>query len=647
MALTAAEVFRDNVTAGVPSSGIHEPKKSEIRTLLSDYERTLDAALEGAALVFVSKAALDARLDHPANTSAWVVGDAAVANNGIYAKVGASGTGSWLRVADLPYSFIIAEDGGAGTPNAIVATTDVPVSGSALVILNLFETNTGSPVTVSFNGGSPLTIKTASGADPVAGGLTGRLLGTISGSSFVLASDQASAAIQAGAEAAVDDAQAWAEGSLPGGAGTKSSREWSEVSEDWALIAQGAVTYNRVSVRGTINGGVGPYDVGVPIGSPNNIDIKVGGVIFDHNLYTVAGTTFTFLADPGGGQPWEAVVQSEVRQLGAVSDGTVGYDELTPEVRNSLGGASRPTGRLSLISGVALPTSDVVGATTVYYTPYAGDTISLWNGANLSSVIFEELSLELDNNVGHAGYHQQGEIFDLFVVDDGGVLRLGTGPAWSAGAVAGSTTARGSGADSTEIEMKRGVWTNKNDILIRYGSGLSDALAVPANRATLVGTFAPPAHGQATDSLDRRLLSNAYNAAPRPVLRRDPASSDTYSVASWYPVNSQPLNRVEVVHCLSGALDEIDATILVQNSTSTGRNVELSIGETTTAPYLDAMRDRRVVINQQTTLRASYRGAPGLGLRYFHWIYQGAGADTQTWYLSGVAPVGLQGAVLT
>lgn len=338
MALTAAEVFRDNVTAGVPSSGIHEPKKSEIRTLLSDYERTLDAALEGASLVFVSKAALDARLDHAASTSAWVIGDASVANNGIYAKVGASGTGSWLRVADLPYSFIVAEDVGAGTPNAIVATTDVPVSGSALIILNLFETNTASPVTVSFNGGSPLTVKTASGSDPVAGGLTGRLLGTISESSFVLASDQASAAIQAAAEAAVDDAQGWAEGTLPGGAGTKSSREWSEVSEDWALIAQSAVTFNRVSVRGTINAGVGPYDVGVPIGSANNIDIKVGGVIFDHNLYTVDGTMFTFLTDPGAGQPWEGVVQTEVRELGAPSDGTVSVDSFSTSVNEYLDG---------------------------------------------------------------------------------------------------------------------------------------------------------------------------------------------------------------------------------------------------------------------------------------------------------------------
>lgn len=37
--LTAAEVYRDFETDGVPSSGAHKPKKSEIRALLGGYER--------------------------------------------------------------------------------------------------------------------------------------------------------------------------------------------------------------------------------------------------------------------------------------------------------------------------------------------------------------------------------------------------------------------------------------------------------------------------------------------------------------------------------------------------------------------------------------------------------------------------------
>ncbi|MDX1127443.1 hypothetical protein GOL24_24605 [Sinorhizobium medicae] len=210
MADTAATVFRDYETDGVPSSGAHEVKKSDVRAWGAWVESIITAFTSSGGLIYSSKAALDADLAHDPNSMAWVIGDATVANNGIYRKIGASGVGSWTRVADLPFSFIIASDTGAGTPNAIQATTSIPVSSSALVWLNIFEENTASPVTVSFNGGAPLTIKTNSGNDVAAGGLVAGMIvmGIVSGSAFRLASDQASAAIVAAAEAAQAAAEA-------------------------------------------------------------------------------------------------------------------------------------------------------------------------------------------------------------------------------------------------------------------------------------------------------------------------------------------------------------------------------------------------------------------------------------------------------
>ncbi|WP_201273274.1 hypothetical protein [Sinorhizobium meliloti] len=201
---TAATVYRDYETDGVPSSGFHKVKKSDVRQLLLGYESIINAFLSNGGLIFASKASLDASLAHAANTMAWVIGDATVANNGIYRKIGAFGVGSWTRVADLPFSFIIASDVGAGTANGIQATTSIPVSGSALVWLNILEANTASPVTVSFNGGTALTIKTNSGGNVAVGGLTAGMIvmGIVSGSTFRLVSDQASSAIIAQAEAA-------------------------------------------------------------------------------------------------------------------------------------------------------------------------------------------------------------------------------------------------------------------------------------------------------------------------------------------------------------------------------------------------------------------------------------------------------------
>lgn len=218
--LTAAEIDRDFVSDGIPSSGIHEVKKSDRRAWGSWVEQIISAFTSNGGLIYSSKALLDADLAKDANRMAWVLGDPVAANNGVYRKIGASGTGSWTRASDLPFSFIVAADAGAGTPNAIQATTTMPVSGSALVLLNIFEENTASPVTVSFNGGAALAVKSNSGNDIVAGGLQSGMLvmGRVSGSTFRLVSDQISTAIIAQMEGilseALSDAQALVESAV-------------------------------------------------------------------------------------------------------------------------------------------------------------------------------------------------------------------------------------------------------------------------------------------------------------------------------------------------------------------------------------------------------------------------------------------------
>jgi hypothetical protein len=186
----------ETVFADGPSASPRQPPKEEIRALLKQYETIIAAFTSNGGLIYTSIASLNADLAHDAKSSAWVVGDAVAENNGIYQKQGASGAGSWLRVADLPYSFIIASDAGAGTPNAIQATSAIPISGSALVWVNVFEANTETPVTVSFNDGPVLTIKSNSGENVEVGGLQAGmiLLGIASGSTFRLFSDEAIAA---------------------------------------------------------------------------------------------------------------------------------------------------------------------------------------------------------------------------------------------------------------------------------------------------------------------------------------------------------------------------------------------------------------------------------------------------------------------
>ncbi|MGO8202836.1 hypothetical protein ACC735_26525 [Rhizobium ruizarguesonis] len=202
MPLTARQVYRDYITDGIPSSGNHKPAKADVRTLLTGYEAVITAYTSNGGLVYTSRAVLFADLAHAANSSAWVIGDATSAYNGVYMKAGASGTGSWSRVADLPYSFVQLVDAGAGTANAIQLTSTIPTSQSVLRVANVFEANAGN-VTVSENGGTARPLLTNSGTQIAAAGLLANMMIVYvdDGVSFRLLSDQASAAIQAAAAA--------------------------------------------------------------------------------------------------------------------------------------------------------------------------------------------------------------------------------------------------------------------------------------------------------------------------------------------------------------------------------------------------------------------------------------------------------------
>ncbi|TIM07621.1 SGNH/GDSL hydrolase family protein [Mesorhizobium sp.] len=217
----------NTIWADGPFSSPSQPPKALIREWGTYLESLANLAFTNGK-VYATKADMDADLVPGANTPALVIGDAG--NDGLYMKVGGSLAGSWTRLTDfVPGTQVVhAIDAGAGTPDAIIATSSVGISasGSQIVRLDVFEPNTGSPVVVSFNGGPTLTIRTAAGNNVVAGGLAaGPVLGVVSGTSFRLLSDQASAAIVAAAEAA----QAAAE-------------DWRDEAEAFALAAQSVST---------------------------------------------------------------------------------------------------------------------------------------------------------------------------------------------------------------------------------------------------------------------------------------------------------------------------------------------------------------------------------------------------------------------
>jgi len=91
----------------------------------------------------------------------------------------------------------------------------------------------------------------------------------------------------------------------------------------------------------------------------------------------------------------------------------------------AVGGALTPGGRLTLTTGKPVMPVDATAQSTVYYTPFVRAQLPIFDGTNWAQRLFTEMSLAL-NSTDNLSEH----VYDIFVFDDSGTLRLGTGPSW-------------------------------------------------------------------------------------------------------------------------------------------------------------------------------------------------------------------------
>lgn len=187
-------------------------------------------------------------------------------------------------------------------------------------------------------------------------------------------------------------------------------------------------------------------------------------------VYTASGTTLT-----------RSVLKSTNSNTAISLSGSAEVF-ITPAAEDLLD-ASPPGGRLTLTTATPRLTSTVSAATTIYYSPYVSRFVPLYNGTSFDMYdIGGELKNATANTTtdsGGAGTGGGGPAacatnsnYDLFVWSNAGTYTLTRGPAWT------SSTARGTGAGTTELERVKGVLLNK--VAITNGPA--------ANRGTYVGT---------------------------------------------------------------------------------------------------------------------------------------------------------------
>jgi hypothetical protein len=301
-------------------------------------------------------------------------------------------------------------------------------------------------------------------------------------------------------------------------------------------------------------------------------------------------------------------------------------------VRSFAASRVAPQGRLTLATATPVLTSDQTAKTTIYYTPFVGCAAPFWDGVDWTLASLAELSLALDSNSGHTGYHQSGKNFDLFLDYNGGTPRLVSGPAWT------DDTTR---ADA--LARLNGLWVNNASIVVRFGTASGDTATIAANLLTYVGSFRASANGQTEFTIapaaaaggtnNKLYLWNAYNRVPVAAMCRESADSWTYGTASWRSANNSTSFRIAYIVGL--AEDPVEATYHGHINNATNQAL-IGVGIDSTSAFSGfpgANGGAAVAVS----VKGVYRGVPGLGFHYAQAIEYTTGGTT-TFYGDAGSP---------
>jgi hypothetical protein len=276
---------------------------------------------------------------------------------------------------------------------------------------------------------------------------------------------------------------------------------------------------------------------------------------------------------------------------------------------------SAPQGRLTLTLNTPVMVADVALGNTVRYTPYVGQFVPLWDG---SAFVMTNTGGELSQLTTDASKSPAAcvanTLYDVFVWDNAGTKRATRGPAWANSGVA--TSARGTGAGTTELEFLNGVFVNK--IAIANG---------PAARAgTYVGTILTNSAGTIDFSFGTTAAGggeakitvwNAYNRVPVHCRVANSAANWTAPNSTWRAVAASNTMRATFVRGLD--LEPVSAiyTNTITASASGAPKTGINLNSTTATPgayqgYVNAAASSVNVFTQAIFGSA----APGLGLHY-------------------------------
>lgn len=249
-----------------------------------------------------------------------------------------------------------------------------------------------------------------------------------------------------------------------------------------------------------------------------------------------------------------------------------------------------PQGRLTLTSNTPVMTGDVVGATTVYYTPYVGNAMaSPYLGGGDPIIEYQtvpQLALTLNSS-----FESTGSVHDIFVIYGGGsptTWYICAGPAWA------STTSRGTGSGSTQLMQLDGIWVNANNINYCY-NGTSNTTFV-AEYGVYVGSVYMTADGETSMQFKPTAVAggaapvlglwNAYNRVRTVSESQDGNASWTYNSTTFRPADGATGNLNNRISYIDGlGQSRVEAEYHCFIVTQSGETAVAALGlDTTTTP---------------------------------------------------------------
>jgi hypothetical protein len=284
-----------------------------------------------------------------------------------------------------------------------------------------------------------------------------------------------------------------------------------------------------------------------------------------------------------------------------------------------------PQGRLTLTTQTPVMNADVTAATTVYYTPYTGLLVPIYNGT-----IFVSTSIVSELSIGLVAAHAASQIYDLYVFLLSGVPTLGSGPSWSAGSggsVTAGSCARGTGAGGAALSRLNGTLTNAVNMTMTYGTGGSagSTTTVSANKGTYVGSmFMDGTNGQVSCYVSwgqsrKWGIWNAYNRTPIAVQCGDSTASWGYTTATIRESNGSTANTIVIFSGLAEepyALSFTDTADMATAGTNAG--IQIGIGFNNTTAFSGVVGTINysgvTTLNLNSSVTSSFPAAPSLGI---------------------------------